>query len=99
MGSMLRRRLSKYKQARLVEYFVTEITSRTAASLCRMDRKWTPSRCLELAALIPIIFSLTKSWRNPATFPATFKLSPFQTFLRNIALLQYVRAHTTITGT
>ena len=39
MGCMRKSRLSKYKQDRLTEHFVSGSTARTAASLCSVNRK------------------------------------------------------------
>ena len=39
MGFMRKSRLSIYKQDRLLEHFVAGSTARTAASLCRVNRK------------------------------------------------------------
>ena len=39
MGAMRKSRLSRYKQDRLIEHFVTGTTARTALSLCGVNRK------------------------------------------------------------
>ena len=52
MGSMRKRRLSKYKQGRLVEHFVAGTTARTAASLCGVNRKTAALYFLRLREII-----------------------------------------------
>ena len=39
MGAMRKSRLSSYKQGRLIEHFVAGMTTRTASSLCGVNRK------------------------------------------------------------
>ena len=52
MGSMRKRRLSKYKRGRLVEHFVAGTTARTAASLCGVNRKTAALYFLRLREII-----------------------------------------------
>ena len=52
MGSMRKRRLSKYKRGSLVEHFVAGTTARTAASLCGVNRKTAALYFLRLREII-----------------------------------------------
>ena len=52
MGSMRKRRLSHYKQGRLVEHFVAGTTARTAASLCGVNRKTAALYFLRLREIV-----------------------------------------------
>ena len=52
MGPMRKGRLSKYKQDRLIEHFVSGSTALTAASLCSVNRKTAASFFLRLRAII-----------------------------------------------
>lgn len=49
---MRKRRLSKYKQGRLVEHFVAGTTARTAARLCGVNRKTAALYFLRLREII-----------------------------------------------
>ncbi len=52
MGSMIKSRLSHYKQDRLTEHFVSGSAARTAASLCGVNRKTAAFYFLRLREII-----------------------------------------------
>ena len=52
MGPMRKGRLSKYKQDRLIEHFVSGSTALTVASLCSVNRKTAAFFSLRLRAII-----------------------------------------------
>ena len=52
MGPMRKSRLSKYKQDRLIEHFVSGSTALTAASLCSVNRKTAAFFLLRLGEII-----------------------------------------------
>lgn len=52
MGRMRKSRLSKHKQARLIEHFVAGTTARTAASLCGVHRNTAAYYFLRLREII-----------------------------------------------
>ena len=52
MGPMRKSRLSRYKQDRLIEHFVSGSTALTAASLCSVNRKTAAFFFLRLRAII-----------------------------------------------
>ncbi len=52
MGRMRKSRLSKHKQARLIEHFVAGTTARTAASLCGVHRNTAAFYFLRLREII-----------------------------------------------
>ena len=52
MGPMRKGRLSKYKQDRLIEHFVSRFTALTAASLCSVNRKTAAFFFLRLGEII-----------------------------------------------
>ena len=52
MGPMRKGRLSKYKQDRLIEHFVSGSTALTVASLCSVNRKTAAFFFLRLRAII-----------------------------------------------
>jgi len=52
MGGMRKSRLSKHKQARLIEHFIAGTTARTAASLCGIHRNTAAYYFLRLREII-----------------------------------------------
>ena len=54
MGSMLKSRLSKFKQDHLMEHFVAGTTARTAARLCGVNRKTAAFYFLRLREIIAV---------------------------------------------